>query len=207
MKTDGGSIQRYTVAERITHWLIAIVFVYLMLTGLAFFTPHLFWLSSVMGGPTTSRIWHPILGVIYTLFLLRMFLNWRRDMKIDADDKAWLNDVKKYIRNEDEGLPEAGRFNAGQKQLFWLQVIAGLLLLISGIPLWFPESFWEALRLFAIIVHEIAALAVIGGIIVHVYMWAAVVRGSVRAMLSGIVTRSWAKTHHPKWYREITRRE
>ena len=204
MKPDGGAIQRYTVAERITHWLVAIAFVYLMLTGLALFTPHLFWLSQVLGGPTTSRIWHPILGVIYVLCLLRMFHNWRADMKIDADDKAWMNDVKKYIRNEDEGLPEAGRFNAGQKQLFWLQVIAGLLLLVSGIPLWFPESFGEAPRLLAILVHEIAALAVIGGIIVHVYMGTAVVRGSLRAMLNGMVTRPWAKAHHPKWYREIT---
>src|SRR5262245_55501549 len=105
MKLDSGEIQRYTVAERITHWVIAIIFVYLALTGLAFFTPHLFWLSQLLGGPVTTRIWHPILGIVYVLFLFRMYANWRRDMKIDAGDKEWARSMGKYIRNEDEGLP------------------------------------------------------------------------------------------------------
>jgi formate dehydrogenase subunit gamma len=204
MGTDRAEIQRFSLAERIIHWLVAIAFVYLMLTGLALFTPHLFWLAYVLGGPTTIRIWHPILGVIYALVLLRMFLMWLRDMKIDAEDKAWMKDINKYIRNEDEGLAEAGRFNAGQKLLFWLQVIAGALLLLSGIPLWFPESFGALLRQISILVHEIAALAVIGGIIVHIYMGTAVVRGSLRAMISGKVTTAWAKLHHPRWYRQVT---
>jgi formate dehydrogenase subunit gamma len=203
MRTDRAEIQRFSLAERIIHWLVAIAFVYLMLTGLALFTPHLFWLAYVLGGPTTIRVWHPILGVIYALVLLRMFIIWLRDMKIDTEDKAWLKDIGKYIRNE-EGLPEAGRFNAGQKLLFWLQAVAGALLLLSGIPLWFPESFGAVLRQISILVHEIAALAAIGGIIVHIYMGTAVVRGSLRAMMSGKVTTAWAKLHHPRWYREAT---
>lgn len=200
-------IQRFTLAERVIHWVVAIGFLYLMLTGLALFTPHLFWLSYVLGGPTTIRLWHPILGVLYALVLLRMYIMWQRDMKFDAEDKAWLKNVGKYVRNEEEGLPEAGRFNAGQKQLFWLQVIAGAVLLLSGIPLWFPESFAAVIRQISILLHEVAGLAVIGGIIIHIYMGTAVVRGSIHAMVNGTVTRAWAKAHHPRWYREVTGRE
>lgn len=203
----GDEIQRYTLAERAIHWVVAIGFVYLMLTGLALFTPHLFWLSYVLGGPTTIRIWHPILGVLYAVVLLRMYIMWRRDMKFDAEDKAWMKNVGKYIRNEEEGLPEAGRFNAGQKQLFWLQVIAGAVLLLSGIPLWFPESFGAVIRQISILLHEVAALAVIGGIIVHIYMGTAVVRGSIHAMVNGTVTRAWARLHHPRWYREVANKQ
>lgn len=207
IKTGAEEIERFNFAERVVHWLIAIGFVYLMLSGLALFTPHLYWLSYLLGGPTTIRIWHPILGVIYVLFLARMFVAWRRDMIINAGDKAWIKNVGKYIRNEDEDMPEAGRFNGGQKQLFWLQMIAGALLLLSGIPLWFPELFSETVRLVSILLHEIAGLLAIGGIIVHIYMGTAVVRGSVRAMISGMVTRRWARHHHPRWYREISGRK
>lgn len=206
MQPIGGEIQRYTLKERLVHWLVGISFVYLMLTGLALFTPHLYWLADVLGGGTTIRKWHPIIGVLFFFFLGWMCLMWRRDMKIDAEDKEWMRNIGKYIRNQEEELPKAGRFNAGQKQLFWLQITSGVLLLLSGIPLWFPLNFPQGLRLAGILVHEIAALAAIGGIIVHIYMGTAVVRGSLRAIINGTVTRDWARSHHPRWYHEMQSR-
>ncbi len=184
------------------HWAVGIGFVYLMLTGLALFTPHLFWLAYVLGGGTTIARWHPIAGLVFFLALAWMFRMWRRDMKRDREQKGWMKNIGKYIRNEEEGLPEVGRFNPGQKVLFWLQVMGGLLLLASGIPLWFPHSFPQWLRLISILVHEVSALAVIGAFIVHIYMGTAFVSGSLSAMIHGTVSRAWAKTHHPRWYRE-----
>lgn len=204
MRIYSDEIRRFTVGERLVHWIVSLAFVYLMLTGLALFTPHLYWLASVFGGGTTIRAWHPIVGVVFFVFLARMFFMWRRSMPLDALDREWLKESGRYARNEDAGLPEPGRFNAGQKLLFWLQVVAGVLLFVSGIPLWFPETFGRNLRLLCILVHEISALAVIGGIIVHIYMGTAVVRGSLHAMMTGYVSRAWAKAHHPRWYREIT---
>lgn len=115
--------------------------------------------------------------------------------------------VGNYIRNQEEGLPEVGRFNPGQKLLFWLQVGAGVLLLLSGIPLWFPHSFPQWLRLMSILVHEISALATIGALIVHIYMGTAFVSRSLSAMIHGTVSRAWARTHHPRWYRELEPRK
>src|SRR5262249_42046110 len=145
-KVQEEKVQRFTLSERVIHWAIALTFVYAMLTGLALFTPHLYWLAYVLGGGTTIRQWHPIIGVVFFVLLLRMYLMWRRDMKIDAQDKVWMKNVGKYIRNEESEV-DVGRFNAGQKQLFWVQVVAGVLLLASGIPLWFPHSFGEGVRL------------------------------------------------------------
>lgn len=207
MSQGGGEIQRFTLKERLVHWAVGISFVYVMLTGLALFSPHLYWLAAVLGGGVTIRRWHPIIGVILFIATAWMYRLWRGDMKIDAEDKEWLRQIGKYIRNQEEGLPEAGRFNAGQKQLFWLQVISITLLLLSGIPLWFPHTFPHWLRLVSVFVHEIAALAAIGGLIVHIYMGTAVVRGSLRAIINGTVSHAWAKAHHPRWYRAMTSRQ
>lgn len=207
MKRDTDQIERFTLKERIIHWIVGISFVYLMLTGLALFTPHLFWLAHVLGGGPTIAKWHPLIGVVFFLALSWMFLLWRRQMKFDTQDKQWMKQIGKYIRNEDEGLPEAGRFNPGQKQLFWLETVSGILLLLSGIPLWFPHGTSQWLRLVSILVHEISALAAIGGFIVHVYMGTAVVSGSFSAMINGTVSRAWARTHHARWFRELQSRK
>ncbi|GBC84798.1 Formate dehydrogenase, cytochrome b556(fdo) subunit [bacterium HR11] len=201
---DRDEIQRFTMAERLIHWAVAISFVYLVLSGLALFHPSFYWLAYVLGGGPVIRQWHPIVGVLMFVFLTAMYLKWRRDMKLDDLDRRWLRQVHKYIRHE-EGVPEAGRFNAGQKLLFKTMTLMGVLLLLSGIPLWFPMRFSRNLREWSILVHEVAALVAIGGLIAHIYMGTAVVRGSMRAMLTGWVSRAWARAHHPRWAREFER--
>lgn len=202
MNAENDSICRFTFKERLIHWAVGILFVYLLLTGLALFSPHLYWLAFVLGGGTTIVRWHPIVGLVFFGTLAWMFLMWIRDMRFDSRDIDWLRQVGKYIRNQDKDIPEVGRFNPGQKQLFWLQTISGILLILSGIPLWFPSFFPQGLRLASILVHEVSALVAIGGLIVHVYMGVAFVSGSLPAMIHGTVSRVWARTHHPRWYRE-----
>jgi formate dehydrogenase subunit gamma len=199
-------VQRFTAAERAVHWLVALAFVYVALTGLALWSPRLYWLATVFGGGTTVRAWHPWGGVLFILFFAFMFGPWRKQMTLDSDDRRWLRFAHKYARHEFAGLPEAGRFNAGQKSLFWLQAIAGVLLLLSGVVLWFPASMPRVLRDAAVLVHPITAILSICGIIVHIYMGTAAVPGSLRGMTQGWVSPGWAASHHPKWYREIRRR-
>ena len=134
-----------------------------------------------------------------------MFLKWAAQMRLDRDDWAWLRRVHRYAVNDESGLPEAGRFNAGQKMLFWLQILATLALFVSGLALWLPETFSRSLRLIAIVVHSLAAVASMGLIILHIYMGTAAVPGSFRAMVRGWVRPGWARTHHAKWHRERTR--
>lgn len=206
MPASDHRVTRFNVAERITHWLVALSFLYAALTGLALWSPRLYWLAAIFGGGTTVRGWHPWGGVFFGAFLTVMFRAWRRQMRLDEDDRRWLRLAHRYAVHDESGLPEAGRFNAGQKLLFWLQAASALILLASGVVLWWPEAMPRALRLTAILLHPAAAVVSIGGIIVHIYMGTAAVPEAFRGMIQGWVKPGWAASHHPKWHRELTRR-
>jgi formate dehydrogenase subunit gamma len=199
-------VPRFNFQERAIHWLAALSFLYAALTGLALWSPRLFWLASIFGGGNTVRGWHPWGGLIFSVALGFMFRNWAGQMRLDAEDRAWLRQAHRYATHDEEGLPEAGRFNAGQKMLFWTQSTSTLFLFFSGLALWFPETMPRSLRLAAILIHPIAAIISIGGIIVHIYMGTAAVPEAFRGMIQGWVRPGWAASHHPKWYREIRKR-
>jgi len=167
------------MGERVIHWIAAISFIYLLLSGLAFFTPRLYWLADLLGRGPTARAWHPWAGLVFMVAVVWTYKIWRSDMHTTEADRAWYKAVKYYVRNEDEDLPPIGRFNAGQKQLFWLMFYGGIALLVSGLVLWLPEYIpWSLrwLRYSAVLVHPVAALLTIGGFIIHVYMGTAFVR-------------------------------
>jgi formate dehydrogenase subunit gamma len=201
-------IVRYNFRERIIHSAAGLSYVYLLLTGLAFWTPALYWLAVVLGGGYLSRLLHPWVGLFFTAILLVMWATWRRDMRTAPEDIAWRKALPHYMKNEDAQVPPAGRFNYGQKQFFWLMVIAGVALLLSGIALWGIASVpweWRWLRYTAVLVHSIAALLTIAGFIVHLYMGIAVVPGGLSAIIQGEVTRDWARQHHPLWFSRVSR--
>jgi len=206
---DAGArrILRYNFRERMVHAAAALSYVYLLLTGLAFWTPALYWLAIVLGGGYLSRLLHPWVGVLFSAAVLNMYVMWRRDMRTTDADRAWRKEIRHYIRNEDAKMPPAGRFNFGQKQLFWLMVGGGLALLVSGVVLWLVASIpWElrVLGYAAVLVHAVAALLTIGGFIVHLYMGLAVVPGGLSAILHGEVTERWARHHHQLWLADDT---
>jgi formate dehydrogenase subunit gamma len=193
---------RYQFGERVVHAFAALSYVYLLLTGLAFWTPWLFWIAIGLGGGYVSRLLHPWIGMVFAAAVAAMYVQWRRDMRTTAEDREWRRAMAHYVRNEDSQVPPAGRFNYGQKALFWVMALGGLALLLSGIVMWFVASIpseLHALRSVATILHAVAALVTIGGFIVHIYMGVAVVPGGLRAIVHGDVTEAWAKQHHPLW--------
>jgi formate dehydrogenase subunit gamma len=197
-----GRIVRYSFRERLMHGLAALSYVYLLLTGLALWTPALYWIAAALGGGYLTRVLHPWVGLVFSLGVVWMFAVWRRDMRVTRDDRAWGRAMRHYIRNEDDLVPPAGRFNFGQKQLFWLMVVAGVVLLVSGAVMWMVAYIPGELlvvRALASIVHAIAALATIAGFIIHVYMGLAVVPGGLHAIVRGDVPAEWARHHHPLW--------
>jgi formate dehydrogenase subunit gamma len=196
-------VLRFTLEERVIHWLTALSFLYAAFSGLALFVPQFFWISSFLGGGEAVRRWHPWGGLVFAVALGLMFRNWSRDMKLDAEDRTWLKKAHRYAVHDERGLPEPGRFNAGQKMLFWIQSLAALLLLASGLVLFWPEEMPRALRLAAVLVHPSAAIVSIAGILIHIYMGTAAVPGALSGMIHGSVSESWAKAHHPRWYRHL----
>ena len=215
----GNSVLRYDFAERLSHWSAGLSYVYLMLTGLAFWSPWMAWIAVVLGGGLASRMLHPWVGLIFTVAVIHMFMIWKQDMWITETDKQWTKTIREYVTNEDEEqLPEHAirswqqwapveRFNLGQKYLFWVMFWGGIALFLSGMVLWFTEYIpWSLrfLRYIAVLVHPIAFLVTIGAFIIHVYMGVAMVRGGMDAIIKGYVTRAWAQHHHRLWYERIT---
>jgi formate dehydrogenase beta subunit/formate dehydrogenase gamma subunit len=205
LPAKGREIVRYSLSDRVIHWTVASTFVYLMLSGLGIFTPKLSWLLSVLGGGQVVRAWHPIAGCLFVAAVLILFFKWIRDLTLTPDDRVWLKRVRDYLAGRDENVPPSGRFNAGQKLLFWSQVILSLVLLLSGVPIWFPEMFSRGLRLWALLAHSASAAAAILTLVVHVYMAIFVTEGALRAMTEGKVSEEWARHHHGKWTEEQPR--
>jgi formate dehydrogenase subunit gamma len=206
-RDDGEPVVRYTLRERVMHWLAGLTYLYELASGLALFTPHLYWMAAVLGGGPTVRWWHPWVGLVFAGAMVWMHSVWRDQMRTTRADREWNRKVKAYIENRDQEMPPIDRFNPGQKQFYWVMLFGMVLLLISGIVMWFPEYVprgMRALRPVAVMLHEIGALVTIGAFIIHVYMGLFVVPGGFRAIVHGYVSKGWAKTHHRLWYNRIT---
>jgi formate dehydrogenase subunit gamma len=197
----GEGVVRYSLAERLLHWFVALTFIYLMLSGFALGYPRMAWLYDVLGGGQTVRFLHPIVGIAFTVGFVLMLVVWVRDMVFDAKDRAWARDLRNYVR-EGHSSVDIDRFNAGQKGYFWFAVITGVLLLLTGIPLWFPELMSAGWNQFARLLHHAVFLLTVGGFIIHVYMSTVMLPGTMPGMTGGRVTRAWAAWHHPSWFRK-----
>ena len=204
MKRNPRDLKRYTASERANHWIVGICFILLGLSGLAFFHPAFYPLTQLFGGGPWTRILHPYVGVVMALFFILMVLRFWRLNVIEDRDVEWLKNVDQMVDGDDHNMPEQGKYNGGQKLLFWGLVLFMLVLMVSGVLMW---RAWvtvpvELVRLSSVL-HALAGFAMIGLIILHVYaaIWT---RGTIRAMMYGTVTRAWAKQHHRGWYRKVT---
>lgn len=204
MKRNSRDLVRYSAAERANHWLVAITFVLLALSGLAFFHPSFFFMTNLFGGGPWTRILHPYIGVIMAVGFIVMFFRFWQNNVMEQRDVEWLKMAPKLVNGEHPVMPEAGKYNGGQKVLFWLLVLCMIGLTATGVLMW--RAWWNlpvtVVRIGSLI-HAISAFGLIGLIIAHIYaaIWT---KGTIRAMTRGTVTRAWAKYHHPLWLQKMT---
>jgi len=198
-------VERYTAPARANHWVTAISLVVLALTGLSMFHPSLFFLTGLFGGGQWTRTIHPWIGVVLFLSFSGLFLRfWKANLwrKVDS---VWLSSVRDVLLGQEENLPDVGKYNAGQKLMFWSMSALILLLIITGVIIWdqyfYTYTAIETKRV-AVLLHALGAIAIICVWIAHVYaaIW---VRGTMGAMTKGTVTGGWAWRHHRKWLREL----
>ena len=127
------AIQRYTPNERSNHWIIAISFVLLALSGLALFHPALFWLTALFGGGPWTRILHPFIGLVMFVSFHGAGAAFLAPQLPGARDVQWMLQIGDVLTNREERLPAVGRYNAGQKLLFWSLLVSMVGLLLTGL--------------------------------------------------------------------------
>src|ERR1700704_1617063 len=129
---DPVTVDRYTKGARINHWITATSLVLLALSGLSLFHPSLFFLTGLFGGGQLTRAIPPLVGVVLFFIFARLFIRfWRANLWV-AEDGTWLARLKDVMAGNEEKLPEVGKYNAGQKAVFWGMSLLIIILITSG---------------------------------------------------------------------------
>jgi formate dehydrogenase subunit gamma len=205
-----GELLRHPVYTRVLHWTVALFFFLALFTGFALYLPWLFhWITPIFGGGQLTRTLHPYFGVAFVVFFGFQVLNWVGSMLWTADDSRWMRNIKKITTGEEKmDPPETGFFNAGQKLLFWEVVGGCILYIITGTIMWAGARTFGAIAVaISYVVHDIAAIVMLGGIFIHIYQSTIGEPGTFEAMIRGAVTEAWAWTFHPAWYKQVTGRD
>jgi formate dehydrogenase subunit gamma len=207
---SGKKVKRFNPFERFSHWLTAVSFVVLALTGLNITFGKVL-LLPLIGSEAFSilsqgaKYAHNFVGFSFMVGLVLIVTLWLKDnipKKIDLD---WLKQGGGFIKSKHA---PAGRFNAGEKAVFWLALGAGAAVAVSGLTLLFPFFGTNIASMhFAQIVHAIVAVLFIALIIAHIYIGTVGMEGAFEAMGTGEVDLNWAKEHHDHWLAETLAKE
>ncbi len=206
----GRLLQRFTVRERVIHWITAITFVLLALTGIVLlFGKHLLiplighgafsWIAAL------SKNVHNVAGPLFAVCVVFMFVTFVRDNLFHKVDLAWFANIRLVLTGR-KHIP-SWKFNGAEKLWFWGGVtLLGVVVSASGLVLDFPV-FGQSRQVMQIasLVHGVGALLFIAAALGHVYMGTIGAHGAFQAMKTGMVDETWAREHHELWYEKISR--
>jgi formate dehydrogenase subunit gamma len=210
VRVDGGfsgvKILRFATFERFTHWLTASCFIVLALSGLNISFGRVLILPvfgadafATMSG--YAKLAHDFLAFPFMLGLVIMFLIWIKDNIPGKLDLEWIKRGGGMLKNGEH--PPARRFNAGQKGIFWIVIIGGALMSLSGWFLLFPYIPANVTALqFWTVIHAVIAMLFIAAMLAHIYIGTVGMEGAFEAMGTGEVDLNWAKEHHSLWVEE-----
>lgn len=210
-----GKIYRFDPVECAVHWIHTITFFALLLTGLVLFAPGgAGWFAKLVGGIVNTRLLHRVFAVPYALVSLPLLVilsprgakEWFYEMfHWDMDDLRLLVGYFPEVLGRHVDLPDAPKFNAGEKLNSLLTLGSGIGLTLSGIIMWWPTAFPQWLVRLAYPVHDLAFLGMCSYLTVHIFL--SVAHPKMRAALEGITTgwadAKFAEDHYKKWYRKV----
>jgi formate dehydrogenase subunit gamma len=202
---SGKKVHRFNAFERLSHWLTAVSFVALGLTGLNITFGKILLLPVI--GPDAfsslsqaAKYIHNFTSFAFVIGLVLIVAMWFKDnipRKVDID---WLKQGGGFIRSRHA---PAGRFNAGEKAVFWIALLAGIAVAASGYLLLFPFYIMNILGMqVAQVVHAIIAVLFVAVILAHIYIGTLGMEGAFEAMGTGQVDLNWAKEHHDLWLQD-----
>lgn len=203
---SGKKMPRFTLNQRTAHWLSATMFVLLGLTGMVLLYGR-FVLIPLLGAEgfsataVVAKAIHDYIGPAFAFVLIAQFF-----LFIKGNAIRWKEDLN-WFRNGG-GLmgkhASAGCYNAGEKAWFWIAMLGGAVIIISGFILDFPvfEQSRQTMELFHVI-HTISAAAILAASFGHIYMGTIAMEGAFEAMATGYCDENWAKEHHDLWYKNM----
>jgi formate dehydrogenase subunit gamma len=206
----GKKVPRFTSLERFSHWLTAVSFVVLGLTGLNITFGKIVLLPMI--GPEAfssvsqaAKYVHNYVSASFVIGLALIIAIWIKDnlpRKVDID---WIKQGGGFIKSKHA---PAGRFNAGEKLVFWFALGAGAAVTVSGVLLLFPFYVTDIAGMqIAQVVHAVVAVLFVAVIIAHIYIGTLGMEGAFEAMATGEVDLNWAKEHHDVWLEEQLNKE
>jgi formate dehydrogenase subunit gamma len=202
---SGSKVRRFSNFERFAHWLTASSFVVLALTGLNVTFGKIL-LRPVIGADAfadwsqIAKYAHNYCSFAFVVGLALIMSMWMKDNIPRKVDITWLKEGGGFIRSKH---PTAGRFNAGEKLVFWFALGAGVAVAVSGYLLMFPFYVTDILGMqIAQGIHSLIAVAFVAVIIAHIYIGTLGMEGAFEAMRTGSVDLNWAKEHHGLWLAE-----
>jgi formate dehydrogenase subunit gamma len=202
---SGRTIVRFNAFERFVHWMTATCFIILAITGLniSFGKAILLPLMS----PEAFTAWsewgkyaHNYLSFPFTLGVVLIFLMWIAGNIPNRTDVEW---VKRGGGIVGRDHPPAYRFNGGQKMIYWIVVLGGTAMAITGYILMFPFYGTDVSGMqTAQIVHGVVAVLFVAAMLGHIYIGTLGMEGAFEAMGAGEVDVNWARQHHALWLEE-----
>jgi len=203
---SGRMVRRFSDYERIVHWILAIVFLFLAFTGLILLLGRtllipLFGQQAFALLASASKEGHNLIGPIFLLSLVMMVISLARRNIYEKGDLTWLLKGGGFIG---KAHVSGGFFNMGEKSWYWLVILVGLVISISGLVLVSP-NFGQGRVIMEIshVVHVFAAILLIAVSLGHMYMGWIGTEGSLEAMKSGYVDINWADAHHDRWAKQL----
>ena len=207
-------ILAFNTVQRLTHWLVTVAFAILVLTGLTLFIP---WIGNLAQGSAGQllRQWHRfgfVIGVVAVLIYLifapkSLFGSLKRIFRWGKNEFGWLKAAPAYyFTGDEEKMPPQDKFNAGQKLWYLVVVIGGLILLITGLLMWFGQgTISSGLFRISALLHSLTAIVMVLFFMVHFHLAVVhpLMKDSLNSMRFGYLPEQFVKSHHARWYEEI----
>lgn len=199
---SGKKILRFNAFERFTHWMTAVCFIILSLSGLNYIFGKRLLMPLI--GPDAfgalaqyAKYSHVYLAWPFMLGVAFMIVVWIRDNIPNRIDWEWLKAGGGFIGSKH---PHAGRFNAGQKGVFWMVAGFGAAMGATGLMMLFPFALVDVNGMQIMqVIHSLIGIVFIAGILAHIYIGTLGMKGAYDAMGSGQVDLAWARAHHDLW--------
>jgi formate dehydrogenase subunit gamma len=199
-----GYVQVTDSYERILHWMLAISCLLLCVTGLGMMFQTFNFIGALFGGLKSLKLVHNFTGLVFAVSLILVIRMWWKEAGVFVfpEDLDWIMAAGGYLWHVDK-VPETGKYNPGQKAFFLVVAIFGVIMIITGLIMWFPGSLPTGFVRWMFPLHALGFVAIFAFFFIHLYLGTIGNPGSVDAMITGWMEKNVLNMLHTKCVKEM----